>query len=67
MQNNPTIFIESTIHANEWITVTTATYFLNELITSNRTEIRYLADNFDWVIVPIVNPDGYEYTHTSVS
>ena len=55
------------MHAAEWITVTGATYFLNELITSNQTEIRYLADNFDWVIVPIANPDGYEYTHTTVS
>lgn len=67
VQGNPAIFIESTIHSDEWITVTAATYFLNELLTSNRSEIRYLADNFDWIIVPIVNPDGYEYTHTTVS
>lgn len=66
-QGNPTIFIESTIHPPEWITVSVGTYFLNELITSNRTDIRHLADNYDWVIVPVFNVDGYEYTHTTVS
>lgn len=66
-QKNPTIFIESTIHAREWITVATATYLLNELLTSNDPENRYLADNYDWVIVPVVNVDGYVYTHTRVS
>lgn len=66
-RGNPTIFIESTIHAREWITAATATYFLNELLTSNKPEIRYLANNFDWVIVPVMNVDGYQYTHTTVS
>lgn len=67
LQGNPTIFIESTIHAREWITAATATYFLNELLSSNKPEIRYLANNFDWVIVPVMNVDGYQYTHTTVS
>ncbi|XP_055295225.1 zinc carboxypeptidase-like [Sitodiplosis mosellana] len=62
---NPTIFIESTIHAREWITVATATYILNELLTSRDAEIKALAKNFDWVFVPIVNVDGYEFAHTT--
>lgn len=65
-QGNPTIFIESTVHAREWITVATTTYFLNELLTSKNASIVYLAQNFDWVIVPVFNVDGYEYTHTTV-
>lgn len=64
---NPTIFIESNIHAREWITAATVTYLLNELLTSNKTEIRYLANNYDFVIVPVMNVDGYVYTHTTVS
>lgn len=66
-QGNPTIFIESTVHAREWISAATATFFLNELVTSNNSDIRYLAENYDWVIVPVVNVDGYQYTHTTVS
>lgn len=67
LQGNPTIFIESTIHPPEWITVSVATYFLNELVSSNQSHIRYLAENFDWVIVPVFNVDGFVYTHTTVS
>lgn len=67
LQGNPTIFLESTIHSDEWITVASATYLLNELVSSNRTEMRYLAENYDWIIVPVTNVDGYEYTHTTVS
>lgn len=66
LQKNPTIFIESTIHAREWITVATATYLLNELLTSNDPEIREMSNNYDWVFVPVVNIDGYVYSHTKV-
>lgn len=65
-QGNPTIFIESTIHAREWITVATATYILNELLTSSDPAIKDLADNYDWVFVPVTNVDGYAYTHSTV-
>lgn len=66
-KGNPTIFIESTIHAREWISTATVTYFLNELLTSDKPEIRHLANSYDWVIVPVANVDGYEYSHTTVS
>lgn len=65
-QKNPIIFIESTIHAREWITAATATYLLNELLTSNDPGIREMSNNYDWVFVPVVNVDGYVYSHTKV-
>lgn len=64
---NPTIFIESNIHAREWITSATATWFLNELLTSTAAEVRDLAINIDWVIVPVLNVDGFDYSHRVVS
>lgn len=66
-QGNPTIFIESNIHAREWASVATSTYILNELLTSSDPQIKEMAENYDWVFVPVVNVDGYEYTHTSVN
>lgn len=66
-QGNPVIFIESNIHAREWITSATATFILNALLTSTDEHVRAMAYNFDWVIVPILNVDGYEYTHTTVT
>ena len=65
-KNNPGVFIEGGIHAREWITPATVTYILNEFLTSNNTEIRQLAENNDWYIFPVFNPDGFVYTHTQV-
>ncbi|XP_017853984.2 zinc carboxypeptidase [Drosophila busckii] len=61
--NKPGIFIESNIHAREWITSATATWFINELLSSKQTAVRSLADNYDWYIVPVFNVDGFEYSH----
>ncbi|KAJ6625702.1 Zinc carboxypeptidase A 1 [Pseudolycoriella hygida] len=64
-EGNPTIFIESNIHAREWITSATATWFLNELLTSTDPDIQDLAQNIDWYIIPVFNVDGFHYTHTT--
>lgn len=61
-KGNPTIWIDATIHAREWVSTATATYLLNELLTSNDPEMKELALNYDWVIVPVVNVDGYVYS-----
>ncbi|KAJ9590884.1 hypothetical protein L9F63_016089 [Diploptera punctata] len=60
--NNPVVFIESGIHAREWVCPATTTCILNELLTSEDPDIRLIAENFDWHIFPIVNPDGYKYS-----
>ncbi|XP_055697296.1 zinc carboxypeptidase-like [Phlebotomus papatasi] len=60
---NPAIFIESNIHAREWISGATTTWIINELLTSTDPEIRHIAENYDWYIFPITNPDGYRYSH----
>lgn len=59
---NKLVFIESGIHGRERIAPTTATFILNELLTSTDQEVRYIAENFDWIIFPSINPDGYKYT-----
>lgn len=66
LKGNPLVFIESNIHAREWITSATATWFINELLTSTDTEIQDLAQNIDWIIIPVFNVDGFHYTHTTV-
>lgn len=64
---NAGVFIESNIHAREWITSATATWFINELLTSTDEDVRNLAENYDWYIVPVLNVDGFTYTHNKVS
>ncbi|KMQ94422.1 zinc carboxypeptidase a 1 [Lasius niger] len=63
--DNPGIFIEGGIHAREWITPATVMFILHQLLTSNNTDVRALAESHDWYIFPSFNPDGYVYTHTT--
>lgn len=65
-EGNPGVFIEGGIHAREWISPAVVTYVLNELILSEDPRVRYMAESYDWYIFPVFNPDGYEYTHTTV-
>uniref|UniRef100_A0A1B0DE44 Zinc carboxypeptidase A 1 n=1 Tax=Phlebotomus papatasi TaxID=29031 RepID=A0A1B0DE44_PHLPP len=46
---NPGIFIESQIHAREWITSASATWIINQLLTATdaQPEIKNLADNIN--------------------
>jgi carboxypeptidase A, invertebrate len=61
---NKAIFIEANIHAREWISSATATWTINELLSSSNPEIRRIAESYDWYFIPVANPDGYEYTRT---
>ncbi|KAJ1519476.1 hypothetical protein ONE63_004762 [Megalurothrips usitatus] len=58
------ILVDAGIHAREWIAPATALYLIDQLV-QHADEHRDLLDGLDWYILPLVNPDGYEYTHTT--
>jgi len=60
----PIIFIHCTIHAREWITTTTCLWIIDSLLNTDPDGYRLIAE-YQWIIVPILNVDGYDYTHTS--
>jgi len=60
----PIIFIDSGIHAREWVTHHATMFLVNQLVT-NSSVTEELVSRVDWVIVPNVNPDGYAYSHTN--
>jgi carboxypeptidase A len=62
---NRAVFIEANIHAREWISGATATYFINELLRSTDPVIQEISRTVDWYIVPISNPDGLEYSRNT--
>lgn len=62
-EGNKAIVIEGNIHAMEWISSATVTYILNQLINSEDEEMQRLSEEFDWIVMPMVNPDGFVYTH----
>lgn len=59
-----TIVITGGLHGREWISTSTVNYLAWSFITSFGKEpmITKLLDEFDFVFVPILNPDGVEYT-----
>ncbi|EDV94383.1 zinc carboxypeptidase [Drosophila grimshawi] len=63
-KNQTTVFIESGIHAREWIAPATATYFIEQLLHSTDPSVQSLARAHNWLIFPTVNPDGYRYSFT---
>ncbi|PAA76413.1 hypothetical protein BOX15_Mlig024556g3, partial [Macrostomum lignano] len=68
--NKPVIFIDAAIHAREWLAPATLNYIVKQLINdykAGNSEVRTLMNKFDWHFMPVVNPDGYDYTFRSSS
>nr|CAD7194051.1 unnamed protein product [Timema douglasi] len=63
-KGKPAIWIDGGIHAREWISPATVTYILLHLVEF-RDQHSELLDSVDWYILPLANPDGYEYSHST--
>ena len=61
----PAMWIDAGIHSREWVTSSTATYIMNELVENGENYPLEIIDQLDWYILPVLNPDGYEYSRTS--
>lgn len=61
----PIIWIDGGIHAREWISPATATYFIHKLLKGYRSnaDVTLLLAIYDFYVMPVVNPDGYDFTH----
>jgi Zinc carboxypeptidase len=55
----------SGIHAREWISPAVVTWIISELV-ENYAAHPELVDNVDWYIMPVINPNDYEFSHTNV-
>jgi len=62
--DKPAIVIEGGIHAREWIAPAATTYIIKQLVEYSG-ENEDLIDFYDFYILPVANPDGYEYSFTS--
>ncbi|KAJ3053216.1 corticosteroid- binding protein [Rhizophlyctis rosea] len=53
------------IHAREWIGPAVVTYMANELLSKYKEDntVTDLLSKFRFVIIPVLNVDGYVYTH----
>ncbi|XP_043264933.1 carboxypeptidase B-like [Colletes gigas] len=55
-QNAPAVWIDGGIHAREWISPAAVTYIIDYLVENSENL------ETDFYILPVANPDGYEYT-----
>ena len=60
----PAIFIDGGIHAREWISPATVTYLIKEFV-ENSAQYSKILSKVDIYFLPLVNPDGYEFSRKS--
>ncbi|XP_076452079.1 zinc carboxypeptidase-like [Babylonia areolata] len=58
------IFIEGLAHSREWIATASLLYTMDKMLKMYNVDpiITEALTKYTWVIIPVVNPDGYEYT-----
>ncbi|XP_022688751.1 carboxypeptidase B-like isoform X1 [Varroa jacobsoni] len=63
-KDKPVIWIDSGIHAREWISPATSLYIINKLVTGAKSDptARALVSLYDFHIYPLLNADGYART-----
>ena len=61
------VWLDATIHAREWLGTATHLKITRHLIEDYATdaEVQRLLNTYDFHLLPVVNPDGYEYTWTN--
>ncbi|KAK1835843.1 hypothetical protein QBC39DRAFT_297727 [Podospora conica] len=59
-----TILITGGLHGREWISTSTTSYLLWSMVSAfgKDRDVTKILQHFDIVFVPVLNPDGYEYT-----
>ncbi|MFG0330053.1 MAG: M14 family metallopeptidase [Phycisphaerales bacterium] len=64
--DRPAVLIHGCQHAREWITVMVNMYLADQFVRAYGTDptITDLIDSVEFIVIPVVNPDGYEYTWT---
>uniref|UniRef100_A0A3Q2CNQ1 Carboxypeptidase A1 n=1 Tax=Cyprinodon variegatus TaxID=28743 RepID=A0A3Q2CNQ1_CYPVA len=64
--NRPAIWIDTGIHAREWVTQASGVWFAKKIVTDYGKDqsLTAILNRMDIFLEIVVNPDGYQYTHT---
>jgi len=66
--NKPVIWVDGCIHAREWMSCATVVYFMKMLLEPRpefKAKVALALSKYDFYILPVFNPDGYEFSHTN--
>jgi hypothetical protein len=63
-EGKPVLVINACQHAREWVSPAATTYMIEQLVSGYGSDARItrLLDELEWVFLPMVNPDGFDYT-----
>ncbi|XP_060933156.1 carboxypeptidase A4 [Limanda limanda] len=63
----PAIWIDTGIHAREWVSQATGVWTANKIVSEYATDasLNSLLNTMDIYMLILTNPDGYVYTHTN--
>ncbi|KAL3859594.1 hypothetical protein ACJMK2_009808 [Sinanodonta woodiana] len=61
------IIIDGGIHAREWISPASVIWMMDKLVFNPHAdpEVTTLLNHFDFYMIPVLNPDGYEFSRTN--
>lgn len=64
--DKPVFVINACQHAREWVSPAATTFMIEQLVSGYGSDARItrLLDELEWVFLPMVNPDGFDYTWT---
>lgn len=64
--NRRTVWVDATIHAREWLATSTILHFMKHMIDDFQDPtVSDFLGRFDFYFIPVMNPDGYAYSHTN--
>ncbi|XP_047112071.1 zinc carboxypeptidase-like [Schistocerca piceifrons] len=64
-EDNRLVMLEGGMHGNEWIATACMNWFINEILTTDDSDVRDVITRVTFNILPSSNPDGYNYTWTT--
>ncbi len=66
VSGKPVMLINACQHAREWVSPAAVTFMIEQLVEGYGTDPRItrLLDELEWVFVPMMNPDGFDFTWT---
>lgn len=65
--DKPALCFNGMLHSREWISPMTVMYIIDRLVSTHDTDpdVQLMLEKLVFLIVPVVNPDGYEYSWNS--